>query len=576
MASLMLADPAHAMNGLPKLPRAAEPTMAVHHQGRRNRHAGPRTDFIIAARRKEEENRTRMREQTQYYAKTSHQSHFEEFTNAAIQRNRFFRRFEELKVQEEDKVEARRARLRQLLADDEERYKKDLESKVVTRESRIEAMRARMNELKEKREVERKKVVEDKLLQQWRNECDELRAIESQLLEKEVASARDEQLIELREKRVLAVQEKQYYDQLWEQDRQRKIEREENDRARRKAMNEETTATLHEQIYMLKQQAKEEQRLKEEEAALMRQENELRILEEERAHARKIADQRVVRLELDAFNKSKIQQRQRAIQESLDMDMKIVNAFFRMDEQEKENKSRRKEELRKEVLLYMEHLREQKRIEKEREAEIERLYADESEKLWQQRSEKWQKEQRARDRLMQEVLAGRQEQLQHSINLNRVRQEEALREKHLLEQQIAAARTQEEHDREEHLQVAQEYKNALTQQMQVVEGRKRLERERAEEETLLAQEEDVRYKELLRLEMERASQLPRVRAFRAANRNTAAVNSTPMVATVVGSGPRRRQRDELVRELQGGLMVVGSVGSPGSGGATVVKRQTGI
>lgn len=108
---------------------------------------------------------------------------------------------------------------------------------------------------------------------------------------------------------------------------------------------------------------------------------ELRKLEEERAHFQKLASQRAVRLELDAFNKAKIRARQREVQQALELDMKIVNAFFRMDEQEKESKNRRKEELKKEMKLYMDHLREQQMIEKEREREIERLYAEEAERV---------------------------------------------------------------------------------------------------------------------------------------------------------------------------------------------------
>ena len=63
--------------------------------------------------------------------------------------------------------------------------------------------------------------------------------------------------------------EKKYYDDLWEQDRQKKIHREEEDKARQKALNEATMATLDEQLRMLKIQAMEEERLKKEEAELM-------------------------------------------------------------------------------------------------------------------------------------------------------------------------------------------------------------------------------------------------------------------------------------------------------------------
>lgn len=51
-----------------------------------------------------------MVEQTRYYEQTSRQSFFEESSNEAIKRNRVIRRFEELKMEENSKVEERRER----------------------------------------------------------------------------------------------------------------------------------------------------------------------------------------------------------------------------------------------------------------------------------------------------------------------------------------------------------------------------------------------------------------------------------------------------------------------------------
>ncbi|KAJ3278173.1 Cilia- and flagella-associated protein 53 [Borealophlyctis nickersoniae] len=480
-----------------------------------------RSDYLITNRRREEHNRQKMLEQTQYYAQTSAQSHFEASTTAAIRRSHILRRFEELKSQELGKLEERREKLRQLLRQDEERYRAELLNKEETRESRVEMMRARMNELKSKREEERKRIVEEKLLQKWRNECDDLRAIESRILEKEVAEARSEQLLEHAEKAAIAAQEKKYYDELWELDRQKKIQREEEDRARTKAMNEAMVATLDEQLHMLKIQAREEERLKQEEAELMRQDHEMQILEHERAQLRKLQDQRQVRLELDMFNRAKIQQRQLQIKEALEMDMKIVNEFFRLDEKEREDKSRRKEELRKEMQLYREHLLEQKRIEREREKEIEKLHKEEEDKLWRLRAEKWRKEQLARDRLMEEVLSGRKEQLRFALDQNRIRLEQTQQERQELEQQIAQAKAAEVVERDRVKRAAQDYQSSLLTQMAVVEDRKRLERLRRDEEAIAEKEAEERYREMLRLETDRAVNLPRIRAFRASNKEAA-------------------------------------------------------
>lgn len=126
--------------------------------------------------------------------------------------------------------------------------------------------------------------------------------------------------------------------------------------------------------------------------------------------------------------------RSREIQEALELDMSIVNQFFEADQLEKETKSRKKEELKKEILMYREHLREFQRLEKVHERELERAYREEEEKVyvmllisntnlythvthiqgWRIRAEKWKREQKARDTLMAEVIAGRKEQLKYA------------------------------------------------------------------------------------------------------------------------------------------------------------------
>ncbi|KAI8588970.1 tumor suppressor, Mitostatin-domain-containing protein [Geranomyces variabilis] len=533
MATMMQIGP---KAGLPALPVNHHPQHPQHHH---HHHHHRRSDHLITTRRRNEAARLKMQQQTAYYAQTAQASHFETHTSEQITRNKIQRRFAQLKIDDDADLERRREALRQQLASDEARFRAELARAEPTQEARIEAMRTRVGELRARREVERKAVVEEKLLQRWRNECDELRAVESNILTKDVADARAGQLIEQQEKRELASQEKRYYDHLWEQDRLRKIEREDADRDRRKALNEATSATLREQLHMLRMKAQEEERLKNEEAALMRQDLELQKIAEERAHEQKLASQRLIRLDLDAFNKAKVLARAREVQDALELDLSVVNAFFRMDEQEKQSNSRRKEELKREMRMYMDHLREQQRVEKQRAEELEVLHAAESQKLWQARAEKWQREQRARDRLMQEVIAGRKEQVEHALIQNRVQQHEAEQEKLALEAQIAQTHAQEEIDRAAHLKSAVDYRAALVEQVKVAHDRKEAEARREAEMGLAAREEEAKYAALLAHEVQNAHKLPRVRAFRAANRDPPAATIMPLEATVVGWGLQR-------------------------------------
>ena len=63
--------------------------------------------------------------------------------------------------------------------------------------------------------------------------------------------------------------ERQYYDSLWEQDRQKKIQREEQDRLLRHESNQKMIQALTEQLSQLKSQAQREAHQKEFEGRLM-------------------------------------------------------------------------------------------------------------------------------------------------------------------------------------------------------------------------------------------------------------------------------------------------------------------
>jgi hypothetical protein len=89
------------------------------------------------------------------------------------------------------------------------------------------------------------------------------------ILDKQVALSRASQLLEKETQKVAAAKERQYYDILWEQDRQKKIQREEQDRLHRYELNQNMIKILGEQLAMLKAQAAEEKHLKQEEASMM-------------------------------------------------------------------------------------------------------------------------------------------------------------------------------------------------------------------------------------------------------------------------------------------------------------------
>jgi enoyl-CoA hydratase/carnithine racemase len=74
--------------------------------------------------------------------------------------------------------------------------------------------------------------------------------------------------------------------------------------------------------------------------------------------------------------------RQKEADEAAALDLKIVTECLEQDELERKAKSAKRGLLKKEMHAYREHLLEQKRIEDEREKEIEAMYKFEDEKVF--------------------------------------------------------------------------------------------------------------------------------------------------------------------------------------------------
>lgn len=135
-------------------------------------------------------------------------------------------------------------------------------------------------------------------------------------------------------------------------------------------------------------------------------------MEEDRKRMQREEQQRKVREDLDRFNRRKMAEKNKKIQEQLAWDLEFLAAIEKMDEERKRAEKQRHDVYRKDVELYRQHLVEQQIIEKQREREIELLIQEDMENKWKEKEVKWKKEQEARDRLIAEVLESRQIQIQ--------------------------------------------------------------------------------------------------------------------------------------------------------------------
>ena len=114
---------------------------------------------------------------------------------------------------------------------------------------------------------------------------------------------------------------------------------------------------------------------------------------------------------MDKSNQERIARSAKKQKEALDLDIRIVEEFMKQDSDEKESLGQKKNELRIEMLEYKTYLDQMRAYEKKREEEVDTMYRNEEDRIWNIRNEKWTKEQAARDKLMMEVIQGRKDQL---------------------------------------------------------------------------------------------------------------------------------------------------------------------
>merc|ERR550525_1590706 len=111
-------------------------------------------------------------------------------------------------------------------------------------------MAARAYELKKRREDERKAIVQDKLYQQWRAGIDELKNMDSKIVQLKTIADRDFQLDEKEKRRFEDKEQEEFYDKLWYEGYQSKIARDEQEKAAKAERNSQLVKVLGVQLSM--------------------------------------------------------------------------------------------------------------------------------------------------------------------------------------------------------------------------------------------------------------------------------------------------------------------------------------
>nr|XP_014345958.1 PREDICTED: trichoplein keratin filament-binding protein isoform X2 [Latimeria chalumnae] len=356
---------------------------------------------------------------------------------------------ERLKEEKRKSLEERRKRLQQILQEEGDLLEAELKSLSLDQDSQMKEIKEKSEELKSAREERRKKLAEEMLYEHWKKNAAELRQIESDLHKKHVVNSWGTQLTEKQQQEAAEQEEKRRFENEYETARREALERMKREEERKKQEEKERAQILRQQMEELSLREVEAKKLKKEQAILMKQQWELEELEEER----KKLEERRKKSELGRFlsrqYKAQLKRRAEQIQEELNIDRQILEALLEKEGEDQRLRSARREQAIADVAWMKRVIEEQLQLEREREAEFDTIFREEAKRVWEKREAEWERERQARERLMQEVLTGRQVQIQERIEANRQAQEESLQRREELIQELEAVKQMTHREREE-------------------------------------------------------------------------------------------------------------------------------
>ncbi|NXA05691.1 CFA53 protein, partial [Sapayoa aenigma] len=394
-----------------------------------------------------------------------------------------------------EEIDARRDRLRDFLEAEESKYFAEMETLEKMAQDKEAKMKEQARLLKEKREKERQQLVAEKREQQFRNRCDEFRALCVRRNKKETS---DSQLAQQALKEELRKEERMEERKLEEicekellaRDHQKELEAQEV-----AARVQEMLNVLDAQVAVLSARKEEENQLKKEEAEWLEEEKRLLMREKEELERQKRHKQKECRETLLQAAQDRKNRLNEEKQTELAAEKMVLEQYLQEPRGEAEEKVKKKQELLKDQLTYMAHLAEQLEKEKEREKQDEKLFKEEMDEVWAKKAEKMKLEREARFQLLRDCVNTRQLQMEEKLQKNLERQIEIAEEKKLLDETIREYKRWEEEKRARKVQKAKEYRDQLTTQIAYQQWLQKEEEEERKREYESAMEAEREYQE---------------------------------------------------------------------------------
>ncbi|XP_029413812.1 cilia- and flagella-associated protein 53 [Nannospalax galili] len=309
--------------------------------------------------------------------------------------------------------------------------------------------------------------------------CEELRTKLFSLHEKKVGEERNAQVAFNQELKRQKLVEEKMFARLWEEDRLAKEKREAQEERRQRELVENTRLGLNAQISSIHAQRQAAQRLKEEEARYLEENNAKVKFENEQEKLQKQKTKREIMSVLQKAVQEKIEYIQQEYREEQDLNMKLTERALQDLQEEADKKKQKKADMAREQKLYNEYLLQRQREEAAQEKELNRVLEEvKAKKLAEQEKER-ALEKEARRQLMNEVMCTRKLQVQEKLQRKaKEEEEERATERECINEGLKGLNCDEENFARRY-GLAQEYRKQL--RMQIAHQQKAREAEKEEE-----------------------------------------------------------------------------------------------
>lgn len=410
----------------------------------------------------------------------------------------------ELKAQQEQEIAEREERIKY-----RNRFSKHDEAP-------ISVLRNISNDLKAQQDTIRRFEAEKKLYQQWRLSNPFVREHEMNAREKNLKVAWLDAQIE----KQMAKEKEEEEMKTYLEERQQKMKEEEEKEIEEKrslqTKEEEYHEIIDKQIKQLKLKDELTEKLRSEEAAVLKHREELENIVRER----EILTERKSRMEMDlynlGFNRLKLRRRAKIVSEEIEQEQAFLERILKLQEEEKQAEGLAKEHSKESIKKILKCLKDQQKLEVQRQEMLGVLFDSEAKAMWQKQELIWAQEKKARNNLFQDILQGLKSQIDEKVEQKVKEQQELLIEKEQMLKQIEEYNEAMKTEKQAKELKQQQYCHELDGQVfdnRVLQREKELKEEyenRRELERIKADEEKLR-EEIRKIQLETNADVGRFR-----------------------------------------------------------------